>query len=45
MVAINTGALAMALFGFVLLFGGLGVSLYYALQAGGYEDEDEADVA
>ena len=42
MVAISLGALIMAIFGFVVLFGGLAVTLYVALSDGfGYEADDE----
>ena len=45
MAALSTGALVMAVFGFVVLFGGLAVALYVAM-AGGFEyeeDEEEED--
>jgi hypothetical protein len=38
---INTGAIVMGLLGFVGLFGGLAVALYYALEAGGYDEEGD----
>lgn len=41
--ALNTGALVMGLLGFVVLFGGLAVTLYIAMEAGGYEAADEPD--
>jgi len=41
MAAIETSALIMAILGFVVLFGGLGVALYVALAGGfGYEEEE-----
>ncbi|HKL30426.1 MAG TPA: MetS family NSS transporter small subunit [Natrialbaceae archaeon] len=42
MAALSTGALIMALFGFVVLFGGLAVALYVAM-AGGFEYEDDEE--
>ncbi|WP_159076948.1 hypothetical protein [Halococcoides cellulosivorans] len=49
MTAIDPGALAMAIFGFAFLFGGLAVTLWIAFQSGGYgaagdsEDRDGGD--
>ncbi|WEL17776.1 hypothetical protein SVXHr_1609 [Halorhabdus sp. SVX81] len=43
MTAIDPGALAMAIFGFVFLFGGLAVTLWIALQSGGYGDDESMD--
>ncbi|MFQ3294990.1 MAG: hypothetical protein ACI8VE_002071 [Natrialbaceae archaeon] len=45
MTALSLGALIMAVFGFVVLFGGLAVTLHIALSGGfGYEsDEEEQD--
>jgi hypothetical protein len=42
MVALSVEAMIMAAFGFVVLFGGLAVTLYVALSDGfGYEADDE----
>ena len=43
MTAIDPWALAMAVFGFVFLFGGLAVTLWIALQSGGYSDDESVD--
>jgi len=43
MTAIDPGALAMAVFGFVFLFGGLAVTLWIAFQSGGYGDGQSID--
>lgn len=42
MAALTPGALVMAVFGFVVLFGGLALALYMALAGGfGYDGDDE----
>lgn len=42
MAALSTSALIMAVFGFVVLFGGLAVTLHRAMSGGfGYEEDEE----
>ena len=43
MTAINPSAIAMGIFGFVFLFGGLALALRVALKSGGYEESDDED--
>ncbi|MFB6266083.1 MAG: MetS family NSS transporter small subunit [Halodesulfurarchaeum sp.] len=40
---VNPSALAMAAFGFIVLFGGLFVTLYIAFKSGGYEEAEPAE--
>jgi hypothetical protein len=42
--ALTTSAIVMALFGFVFLFGGLAVTLWIGLRAGGYGNETDESV-
>lgn len=39
---ITVGALLMTVVGFIVLFGGLAVTLWIALQSGGYGDSEDA---
>lgn len=44
MAALSLGALIMAVFGFVVLFGGLAVTLHIALSGGfGYKSDEQAE--
>lgn len=43
MTVINPSAIAMGLFGFVFLFGGLALALRVAFSSGGYAESEESE--